>query len=127
LTNAIYTLKKSIEDFPRLSMCNLEDSEGYEDPNMETMIGYFDTHSLPGGVMFGAALASSSAANIEPSIDLTFTDLISNVANSFDKSTGVFTTPVSGTYMFSFSSVTGDNIGSFAHVYVRKNGNDMAS
>jgi hypothetical protein len=117
-------LKKSTEDFPRLSMCNLEDSEGYEDPTMESMIGYLDTHSLPGGVMFAAALVGTG--NIADGRYLTFTDLISNVANSFEKSTGTFTTPVTGTYEFSFSSVTGSNIGSYANIYVRKNGENVS-
>jgi hypothetical protein len=115
-------LKKSTEDFPRLSMCNLEDSEGYEDPTMESLIGYMDTHSLPGGVMFAAQIVSSVAENIAAARYLTFTDLISNVANSFEKSTGTFTTPVMGTYEFSFSSITGTNGGSYAHIQVQKNG-----
>jgi hypothetical protein len=119
-------LKKSTEDFPRLSMCNLEDSEGYEDPTMESLIGYMDTHSLPGGVMFAAEIVAVSGENIAAVRYLTFTDLISNIANSFEKSTGTFTTPVTGTYEFSFSSVTGSDIGSYAQVYVRKNGENVS-
>jgi hypothetical protein len=70
---------------------------------------------LPGGVMFAAISNSSIAAEK----DITFSESISNVGQGFDVSRGVFTAPVTGTFEFSFSSMTD---GSDARVCVRKNG-----
>jgi hypothetical protein len=76
---------------------------------------------LPGGVMFAAISNSSIAAEK----DITFSESISNVGQGFDVSRGVFTAPVTGTFEFSFSSMTGSIAISYARVYVRKNGNVM--
>jgi hypothetical protein len=68
--------------------------------------------------MFAAiSISSFTEAN-----DITFSESISNVGQGFDVSRGVFTAPVTGTFEFSFSSMTGAIIGSYAQVNVGKNG-----
>jgi hypothetical protein len=68
--------------------------------------------------MFAAiSISSFTEAN-----DITFSESISNVGQGFDVSRGVFTAPVTGTFEFSFSSMTGAIAISYARVFVRKNG-----
>jgi hypothetical protein len=74
---------------------------------------------MPGGVMF-AAIHSQEVNGYE--IDIGFTDSISNVGQGFDVSSGVFTAPVTGTFEFSFSALTGIHGKSYAFVDVIKNG-----
>ena len=51
--------------------------------------------------------------------DITYTETIANIGNGMNPNTGVFTTPVSGIYSFSFSART---IESYVGIYVKKNG-----
>lgn len=120
--NGIYTLRNAQDKYPRLAFCNMKSTDGYEDVTMESSIGYLDPRTLPGGVLFSAFLKFDTAAvNLGPGA-ITFNETTTNVGNSFDISTGIFKTPVDGTYQFTFSSITGSVSPSFAYVYVQKNG-----
>jgi hypothetical protein len=56
-------------------------------------------------------------------VDIGFTDSISNVGQGFDVSRGVFTAPVTGTFEFSFSALSGKSEKAFVRVI--KNGTVM--
>jgi hypothetical protein len=120
--NGLYPLRNAEDKYPRLALCNMESTDGYEDVAMESSIGYLDLRSLPGGVVFSAMLNNDPPLNLRPGT-LIFTKIVSNIGNSFDLSTGIFKVPVSGTYQFTFSSLTGHNDNSYAYVQVMKNGN----
>jgi hypothetical protein len=120
LKDSIYTLKGSNDKYPRLSHCAMTTSQNYNDVNMETLIGYVDPRSLPGGVMFAVL---NSGNGIIVNVDLTFNHVVSNVGNSMNPTTGIFKAPVLGTYQFSFSAVTGSE-GGMSYVYVFKNGEE---
>ena len=58
----IYSLKSSSDKFPRLSYCNMEGSDGYEDPNMESLIGYLNYMPLPEMIVFSAYKTSGTVS-----------------------------------------------------------------
>jgi hypothetical protein len=120
--NGLYPLRNAEDKYPRLALCNMESTDGYEDVAMESSIGYLDLRSLPGGVVFSAMLNNDPPLNLRPGT-LIFTKIVSNIGNSFDLITGIFKVPVSGTYQFTFSSLTGSDSNSLSYVQVMKNGN----
>ena len=67
--------------------------------NLETSIGNMESFPSPGRIMFSAYKAGYGWF----SGDVTYTTLVENVGDGLDISTGVFTAPHSGLYMFSFS------------------------
>jgi hypothetical protein len=111
------------DKYPRLSVCQMDKVNGYEDEDLELFIGYLEPRSLPGGVIFAAQLCQrqSSRSSYEyVTGDMTYTVLITNIGNGFDQTTGIFTAPVAGTYQFNYSSQ--GNFAGTVHVYVKKNG-----
>ena len=95
----IYSLRSSTDKFPRLSYCDMERSNGYEDAAMETLIGYLNYMPSAEFVMFSAFRNSS----VSGSQDITYTGYHANYGNSFSLNSGIFTSPISGTFQFSFS------------------------
>jgi hypothetical protein len=122
--NGIYTLRNAQDKYPRLALCKMESTDGYEDETMETAIGYMDPRSLPGGVLFSAMLKFEPYLNLIATCHLTYNETNTNVGNSLDISTGIFQTQVDGIYQFTFSSVTGTFVPSLAYLMVQKNGID---
>jgi hypothetical protein len=119
MTTSVYTLKDMNDKYPRLSVCQMDKVNGYEDEDLELFIGYLEPRSLPGGVIFAAQRVSSSASEYVTG-DMTYTTTITNIGNGFDKTTGIFMAPVAGTYQFNYSSQ--GNFAGFVHVFVKKNG-----
>ena len=70
--------------------------------NLETSIGNMESFPSPGRIIFSAYKAEGSFF----SGNVTYATLVENVGDGLDISTGVFTTPLSGLYMFSFSGRT---------------------
>ena len=67
--------------------------------DLNTSIGNMESFPSPGRIMFSAYKAGYGWF----SGDVTYTTLVENVGDGLDISTGVFTAPHSGLYMFSFS------------------------
>ena len=55
--SSIYTLKRAEDKFPRLAYCDMSGTAGYDDPAMETLIGYVNYSPMPEAVMFSAYMA----------------------------------------------------------------------
>jgi hypothetical protein len=119
MTTSVYTLKDMNDKYPRLSVCQMDKVNGYEDEDLELFIGYLEPRSLPGGVIFAAQRVSSSNSEYVTG-DMTYTVTITNIGNGFDKTTGIFMAPVAGTYQFNYSSQ--GNFAAAVHVFVKKNG-----
>ena len=117
MQSGIYPLKESNED-PRLSYCDMT-QQGYFNPNLETPIGMLETFSGSGRVMFAASKYSEAFY----SGDITFDSEIIDTANAFDRLSGNFNVPVTGTYHFSFSAQNHCDDSEYDRVYVYKNGN----
>lgn len=69
---------------------------------MDKRIGYVDVKSA--SVQFDAR-RSSSLTSSEPNFPITFEELLINEEGGMNKENGIFTVPVSGTYVFDFSGV----------------------
>ena len=70
--------------------------------DLKTSTGNMETFPPPGRIIFSAYKAEGSFF----SGNVTYATLVENVGDGLDISTGVFTTPLSGLYMFSFSGRT---------------------
>ena len=67
------------------------------------------------------AAVRSSSGNMGSSGTITFDSLTTNIGNGMDSSTGKFTTPTSGLYMFTFSAVSANTNTVEVTIYVKKN------
>ena len=67
------------------------------------------------------AAVRSSSGNMGSSGIITFDSLTTNIGNGMDSSTGKFTTPTSGLYMFTFSAVSANTNTVEVTIYVKKN------
>jgi hypothetical protein len=112
------------DKYPRMALCDMVNTIGYEDETMEILVGYLDPTSIPGGVMFGAVSDSLEGSIIDQ--DITFEYTVSNIGNAFDASTGIFKVPVDGTYQFAFSTYDQSST-TRAYVQVFKNGTKVFS
>jgi hypothetical protein len=121
MTTSVYTLKDMNEKYPRLSVCQMDKVNGYEDEDLELFIGYVELRSLAGGVIFAARASSSDGMYVTG--DMTHTVTITNIGNGFDKTTGICMAPVAGMYQFNYSS-QGNYYGS-VQVFVKKNGSNQ--
>ena len=70
--------------------------------DLKTSTGNMETFPPPGRIIFSAYKAEGRFF----SGNVTYATLVENVGDGLDISTGVFTTPLSGLYMFSFSGRT---------------------
>jgi hypothetical protein len=117
--NSIYNLKDANEKYPRMALCDMVNTIGYEDETMEILVGYLYPTSIPGGVMFGAVSDTLESTFFDQ--DIVFDYTVSNIGNAFDVSTGIFKVPVDGTYQFTFSAYDADSTAR-AYIQVFKNG-----
>ena len=100
MESMIYTLKSPENKFPRLSFCDMENSEGYDDLSMETLIGFLNYSPIPESIVFSAI----SRVHVTQTTGefITFEKFLVNVGNTFDLETGTFTPTVDGIYEFTF-------------------------
>ena len=117
----LYSLKSADSVQPRLGFCKMDEVQGYSRQGIEDFLGFWSLTSNAGGVFFSAYI-SSSYTNIGPEVKLTYNVIESNVGNGLQASEGTFTAPVSGHYLFEFSSLTG-NLLTKSETYIYKNGN----
>ena len=52
LQSNLYNLKRENDKFPRISFCDMENSEGYDSENMESLIGYLNYSPIPEAPVF---------------------------------------------------------------------------
>ena len=97
----IYPLKSEEDPFPRLSFCNMEGSDGYDDPLIETLIGYMNYMPTAEFVIFSAF--KSSGGMHDGNYLQMFSGFNANHGDSFSLSSGIFKAPFKGTFQFSFA------------------------
>jgi hypothetical protein len=119
--NGLYPLRNAQDQYPRLALCNMESTDGYEDVTMEKAMGYLDPRTLPGGVLFSASIRPESGWQDISSGALIFNKIHLNIGNGFSQETGIFTVPMTGTYRFTFSSESARTL-SATSIGVNKNG-----
>jgi hypothetical protein len=120
--NGLYPLRNAQDQYPRLALCNMESTNGYEDVTMETPIGYLDPRTLPGGVLFSASIRPASGSHDITYGALIFNEIQLNIGNGFSQETGIFTVPMTGTYRFTFSSESAlTNTYDFTSIKILKN------
>ena len=71
------------------------------------------------------AAVRSSSGNMGSSGTITYDSLATNIGNGMDSSTGKFTCPTSGLYMFTFSAVSSNLNADELTIIVKKNGSQM--
>merc|ERR1711982_260052 len=71
------------------------------------------------------AAVRSSSGNMGSRGTITFDSLTTNIGNGMDSSTGKFTCPTSGLYMFTFSAVSSNLNADELTIIVKKNGSQM--
>ena len=99
----------------------MEESDGYEDPNMETLIGYLNYMPVAEMIVFSAKKYSGKIKNHY--ID-SFDDVLVNQGDSFSLSSGSFTAPVKGTFEFSFTGKFDSTNSQWNEILVLRNEND---
>ena len=119
----IYSLKSSSDKFPRLSYCNMEGSDGYDDPNMENLIGYLNYMPIQEVVMFSAYQNQGSFYKNDY---MTFNNTHVNYGNDFNLSRGTFIAPTSGTYGFSFSAKYETRGHTYNEIHIERNNVNIA-
>ena len=117
----IYNLKGASDQFPRFAYCDMENSEGYDDPSMETKLGYvlhspYDQHP-------DVFTAYENKWEHFTETYLTFPKSLINDGNVFDGTE--FTCRMEGYYDFSFAGNGDNGPNSYIYVYVQKNGEDI--
>jgi hypothetical protein len=120
--NGLYPLRNAQDQYPRLALCNMESTDGYEDVTMEKSIGFLDPRTLPGGVLFAASIRPASGQHDISSGALIFNEIQLNIGNGFSQETGIFTVPMTGTYRFTFSSESASTHTLPTSIGVNKNG-----
>jgi hypothetical protein len=93
------------DKYPRLAYCHMDESDGYNDLDIETSLGYLDPRSLPGGVLFSAQIFLTSQLGANQPI--VFDTTILNIGDAFDQTTGMFTAPTTAVYQFMFAANNG--------------------
>uniref|UniRef100_A0A9J8CH43 C1q domain-containing protein n=1 Tax=Cyprinus carpio carpio TaxID=630221 RepID=A0A9J8CH43_CYPCA len=76
-------------------------------------------------IAFSAALVEPGSGNIGPfttEITLTYRNVFTNIGNAYNPITGIFTAPLKGAYMFSFSIYGHGSPSTASTVYIVKNG-----
>ena len=115
----IYNLKNPEDKWSRIAFCDMQNSDGYDDNSIESLLGYLNTSPEPAQIMFSVY---SNSGNIEGGHYIDFDYTWINNGNHFSLSDGEFTAPIHGNYEFSFSGHHNPN----AHhtkILVLKNGN----
>ena len=99
----------------------MDEIQGYPDQGLEDFKGFWSLTSNPGGIFFSVYQNGPDQANIGPGVRLTYNFEESNVGNCLEASSGTFTAPVTGHYVFEFSAITG-NLKVYSSTNVYKNG-----
>ena len=103
----LYNLIKADETSPRLSYCHMDSESGYDNPDLETKLGYSKIQSLDEGVLFNVYKIFPSGQKGETYQGvLTYTNIVSNFGGGMDIDSGKFTAPVDGFYNFHFTALT---------------------
>ena len=118
LQSKIYNLKGTDDKFPRLSYCDMESIQGY-DNEMEMLIGYINYSPSPEFIMF-TAYNDIGAILLAPTY-ITFQKMLLNIGESFESETGTFTAPTNGIYEFTFSGLDNENL-EYTYIDFEKNG-----
>ena len=71
------------------------------------------------------AAVRSKSGNMGSSGTITYDSLTTNIGNGMDSSSGKFTTPTSGLYMFTFSAVSATTNTAEVTIMVMKNGSQI--
>merc|ERR1711983_749901 len=85
----------------------MDSESGYDNPNLETKLGYSKIQSLDEGVLFNVYKIFPSGQTGETYQGvLTCTNIVSNFGGGMDIESGKFTAPVDGFYNFHFTAIT---------------------
>ena len=117
----IYNLKGENSQFPRLAYCDMENSEGYDDPSMETKLGYVLHSPYDQRPDIFSVYENEGSQFIDTY--LTFPKSFINDGNVFDGME--FTCRMEGYYDFSFAGTGYPTSNSYIHITVQKNGSDV--
>ena len=86
---------------PRLGYCDMT-IEGYLDAALEQSIGFeIEAFPDPGRIMFSAY--KDNPTNIMFTGDLVYNHEVENIGQHLDLETGIFTSPLDGSFQFTFS------------------------
>ena len=118
----IYNLKGKSDQFPRLAYCDMENSEGYDDPSMETKLGYV-LHSPYDQRPDVFTAYENGGSNPFKETYLTFSKSLINDGNVFDGTE--FTCRMEGYYDFSFAGSAIGQTHHYKEIFVQKNGADI--
>ena len=118
----IYNLKNPDDKWSRIAFCDMQNSDGYDDNSIESLIGYVNTSPEPAQIMF--SVYSDKREDILSGNYVDFDYIWINNGNHFSLSNGEFTAPVHGNYEFSFSGHSYPN-GHSLRMKFLKNGNEV--
>ena len=102
--SGIYNLKEPNQS-PRLGHCQM-DQDGYAQ-DMETPLGFLDAFEDDDVISFSVRKNFGQPITFEVTDIVTFTTILYNHGNGFNKETGEFTVPKSGLYDFNFNGPIG--------------------
>ena len=117
----IYNLKNPEDKWSRIAFCDMQNSDGYDDNSIESLLGYVNTSPEPAQILFSVY---SNSGNIESGHYIDFDYTWINNGNHFSLSNGEFTAPIDGNYEFSFSGHNYPN-GHYNYIKVLKNENEV--
>ena len=102
----LYNLQKAEEKESRLSFCYMDSESGYDNPNLETKLGYSKIQSTAEGVLFNVYKIMPGESGGTYQGILTYTNIVSNFGGGMDIESGIFTVPLDGFYNFHFTTLT---------------------
>ena len=117
----IYNLKNPEDKWSRIAFCDMQNSDGYDDNSIESLLGYVNTSPEPAQIMF--SVYSDKSEDIAAGNYVDFDHTWVNNGNHFSLSNGAFIAPIHGNYEFSFSGHS--YVGIYAQIQVLKNGNKV--
>ena len=117
----IYNLKGENDQFPRFAYCDMENSEGYDDPSMEKKLGYvlYSPYDQRPDIF----TVYEDKHELFTEEYLTFSKSLINIGNVFDRTE--FTCRMDGYYEFSFAGTGYHSSESHIYVYIQKNGENV--
>ena len=118
MESEVYTLKNPDDKWPRMAYCDMQNVQGYEDNSMESLIGYINTSPEPNQIIFSAW--SYKSEHIAAPNYITFDRFYITNGDYFDLASGVFTTPIKGTYEFTMTGHAIDGGGCYIRIMVNE-------